>query len=148
MDCFAENHYFGPQTTENRSGTWAAAQCLSRRMGVSNAAASKALGPATEREAVGSIAHEQNVGAVSVLQRINLCHSYLGSAKSSEAGVAVRYGSLRTSPLSLCPHFLFSLWIGDHHLYSAQSRLIVPPQRERVWGMRTKLAKVVFHLLK
>lgn len=93
MDCFAENHYFGPQTTENRSGTWAAAQCLSRRMGVSNAAASKALGPATEREAVGSIAHEQNVGAVSVLQRINLCHSYLGSAKAarleSRCGTAV-----------------------------------------------------------
>lgn len=59
-----------PQTAENRSGTWAAAQCLSRRTGVSNAVASKALGPATKREAVGSIAHEQNVGAVSVLQRI------------------------------------------------------------------------------
>lgn len=39
-------------------------------MGVSDKAAGRALGPATKREDVGSIAHEQNVGAVSVLQRI------------------------------------------------------------------------------
>lgn len=119
-------------------------------MGVSNKAASKALGPATKREAVGSIAHEQNVGAVSVLQRIIFAIPTWEAQRRRGclAGVTVRYGCLRTSPL-LCPHFLFGFWIGDHHLCSAQLRLIVPPQRERIWGISTtKRAKLVIHLLK
>jgi hypothetical protein len=76
-------------------------------MGVSDKAAGRVLGPATMREAVGSIAHEQNVGAVSVLQRMILAIPTWEAQKRR----GWSRGAVRLSPpITAVLVFSFPLW--------------------------------------